>query len=504
MSTYDDVVAPRWSDGLNPARSMHDLVIVELAGSSAGAYCAKLLGDLGATVVYIEPSGGAPLRSDPAAWAAWVTSRITLEANAPTRNEWLRRADVIIESTDTGPLPEHIGGDLSIEANLSEHAVRVRLSPFGTTGPYAGWTGADILDQALGGHLYLSGLPEREPLKGPRGQAALAAGVYGAIGAMAALHARDRGLAPSGQTVEATHHEALASLHQFTDVRYTHARNVLKRMGNRYAGPGSPIGMYKAADGFMALTVSTSAHAEMLLAITGLDRLLEHPDVDTVTDLMVNAALFEPAFNEWLGEQPVRETVELFQSARIAAGPVLGMHEVLADPHLEAREWWESATVSGTTVQVPGPPFRIEGMPWSRSAPIPAETRDVPTAVRPKSATSPGGAPSSASAGPLDGLRVLDLTRVWAGPLAARILSELGADVVMVEAPWARGPAAMPESYVQASHFFPDDDQFPHPWNRQGFVNKFALTKRSVGPRHQHSRRSGHSSQSHRERRCAD
>ncbi len=482
MSTHHSSQARRWHDGSDRPRSLKDLVVVELAGSTAGAYCAKLLGDLGATVVCIEPETGAPLRRNPAAWAAFATSRTTLPNTAPLIDSWLARADVVIESSDSTPLTETFGGDQRIEANVSPHAVRVRLSPFGTTGAYSAWIGADILDQALGGHLYLSGMPEREPIKGPSGQAALAAGVYGAIGVMAALHARDRGITDTGQTVEVTHHESLASLHQFTDVRYTHARNVLKRLGNRYAGPGSPIGMYKAADGFMALTVSTAAHAEMLLAITGLDRLLEHPDINSVTDLMVNAALFEPAFNEWLGEQPVHETVELFQSARIAAGPVLGMKQVLADPHLEAREWWQTATIDGQSVRMPGAPFRIEAMPWSGTAAVPGDpTMAPPERHEPAvGATSPDAANRTADL-PLAGLRVLDLTRVWAGPLAARVLSELGADVVMVEAPWARTPGIMPESYVQVSHFFPDDDQFPHPWNRHGFINKFALTKRSVG-----------------------
>ncbi len=488
MSTYEQSVGQRWHDTGQSARSLKDLVVVELAGSSAGAHCAKLLGDLGANVVCVEPPGGAPLRNSPAAWAAWTTSRTTLGHDAPTVSGWLRRADVIIESTETGLFPEHfVGGEFDL-SEVPGSTVRVRLSPFGSMGPYAQWTGADIVDQALGGHLYLSGMPDREPIQGPRGQAALAAGVYGAIGAMAALHSRDRGsTGGAGQTVEVTHHEALASLHQFTDVRFTHAGNVLKRMGNRYAGPGSPIGMYRAADGFMALTVSTAAHAELLLAICGLDHLLEHPEVSSITDLMVNPALFEPAFNEWLSRQPVTQTVELLQSARIAAGPVSGMREVLSDPHLEARQWWQSTSVNGRMVRMPGAPFRIEGISWSARPAVAGDRSTVPpprtaaaTSTSSISAVEPE-ALSDSSRRPLNGLRVLDLTRVWAGPLAARILSELGADVVMVEARWARTPEVMPDSYVQASHFFPDDDQFPHPWNRHGFINKFALTKRSVG-----------------------
>ncbi len=479
--------APRWNNELTgDTRSTRDLLVVEIAGSTAGAYAAKLLGDVGATVVCLEPPHGASLRSDPAKWTAWSAQKRTAIEGSADAQTWLRRADVIIESSNAGAIA-------SSELTIPESAVHVRISPFGDSGPYSGWTSTDIVDQAIGGHLYLSGSPQREPICGPTGQAALAAGVYGAIGAMAALHARSRN-GGYGQRVEVTHQEALTALHQFTDVRYTHTGDILRRMGNRYAGPGSPIGMYRAGDGSIALTVATAAHGEILLALTGLDHLLELPEIETITDLMVNNAIFEPALEGWLATQTVADTVELFQSARIAAGPVSSMHQVLADPHLEQRDWWGSTDVDGKTVRLPGPPFRIDGIPRSSDSTAPNSAGDSASDPASDSASDPARAAdtsprpshnaenrSDAPVRPLAGLRVLDLTRVWAGPLAARILSELGADVVMVEAPWARTTRTMPMSYVHASHFFPNDDPLPHPWNRHGFVNKFALTKRSLG-----------------------
>ena len=454
-------------------------MVVEIAGSTSGAHTAKLFGDLGAQVVCLEPPEGAPLRKDPAKWAAWATSRQSVALSSAMAQLWLDCADVVIESSDDGPLTDRpIPG-------ANHRAVRVQITPFGSSGPYCSWTGADIVDQAISGHLYLSGLPHREPLQGPTGQAALAAAVHAAIGAMAALHARERsGPEAPGQLVEVTHHEALVAMHQFTDVRFTHNGNVLTRMGNRYAGPGSPIGMYRAADGWVALTVSTAAHAEVLLAVTGLGSLLDRPEVGSITDLMVNAELFDPALEGWLAEHSVDEVVELLQSVRVAAGPVLTMRELLEDAQLAARNWWVSTSICETDVRLPGPPFRIESLPW-RAAPAPGPIGTAADPVRevnvgvPRSRDHHGH--DHERTGPLQGLRVLDLTRVWAGPLAARILGELGADVVMLEAPWARGPREMPASFVAACHFYPDDEPLPAAWNRSGFVNKFAITKRSIG-----------------------
>jgi crotonobetainyl-CoA:carnitine CoA-transferase CaiB-like acyl-CoA transferase len=356
--------------------------------------------------------------------------------------------------------------------------VHVRISPFGDTGPYAQWRGADIVDQAVGGYLYLSGSPDREPLVGPADQPALAAGVYAAIGAMAALHARRRGRDGRDATVDVSHLDVLAGLHQHTDVRYTHTGDVLKRMGNRYAGPGSPIGMYRASDGFIAFTVATAAHGEVLLAVTGLDHLLELPGVNSVTDVMINASILDPALNGWLADQTVAGTVELLRSVRLAVAPVLSMSQVLDDEQLAARAWWRDADVEGRSVRIPGPPFHIGDWSWE-AAPARALDGDEP----PPLPDRPPGAVATLAreCGPLDGLRVLDLTRVWAGPLAARILADLGADVVMVEAPWARTTREVPQAYASATHFFPDDDPGAHPWNRQGHINKYSIGKRSLG-----------------------
>lgn len=448
---------------------LDDLVVVEIAGSTAGGLTATLLADRGAEVICIEPDGGSAVRSDEAVWAAWYSNRSAyLTAGSPEAVDALARADVVIASDAEG--------SVSVDAGACRpDAVVVRISPFGSTGPYARWRSADIVEQAISGHLYLSGSPEREPLQGPTGQAALAAGIWAAIAAMAALHGRRRN--GQGQRLEVTHHEALAAMHQFTDVRFTHAGDVLRRMGNRFAGPGSPIGMYRASDGWIAFTVATAAHGEVLLAVTGLSDLLDRPDVTSIVDVMVDASILDPALNGWLATQTVDSAVELLQSVRIAVGPVLTMRQLLDDPQLAHRGWWHRLDVGGRALLATGPPARIDTVGWSRTAA--RGSTAVAATIRSSSPSEPAAAPTGER--PLDGMRVLDLTRVWAGPLAARILSDLGADVVMVEAPAARTPRVVPQSYVIASHFYPGDDPGHDPWNRQGFINKFALGKRSIG-----------------------
>ena len=123
---------------------LHDLIVVEMAGSRAGAYAAKLLGDLGATAVLIEPPEGASGRVDPAEWAAWMPAgSVVVVAGSAAAADWLARADVVIESSSDRPL-----GSAQLLGERPD-AIRVRISPFGSSGPYVEWRGADIVDQAM-------------------------------------------------------------------------------------------------------------------------------------------------------------------------------------------------------------------------------------------------------------------------------------------------------------------------------------------------------------------
>lgn len=467
------------------------LVVVELAGSVAGSYAGKMFADLGARVVKVEPPAGDPQRAEGepldgmrTLFAAVNTGKqsVALDVDTTTGgslfDRMLARSDLVIESSAPDRLRPVTSGP------GHEHLVRLYISPFGLSGPYAGYRSTAFTDYAIGGHMYLNGEPDREPIQGAGRQAEYAAGVYGFIGAMTALWAREE--TGRGQTVDVSHMETMASLHQWTTVRYTHGGFIQRRTGNRY-DTTHPITIYPCGDGHVAISPSAEAQGQRFLAITGLGHLADDPRFATGVARLNNADAFDELLMPWLMERSVAEIVELCQTARIPAGPVPGMTELLEDEHLAARGFW--TRVAGSPLCYPGPAFRMSGHAWQlRPAPCPGNHTNTLLAEiggghpdSPRQTHSVGEPAAKArSDGPLAGVRILDLSRVWAGPLATRILGDMGADVIRVEAIGGRGPRQVPDAVVQRSRRYPENEAGERPWNREGMYNKFNRNKRAV------------------------
>lgn len=422
-------------------KPLDGLVVVEVAGSMAGAYCTKMFVDAGATVTVV---GDGTLDDHQRAYLHTGTTRSASLADID-----LRSVDVLIESAAPHPL-----SPAAIEGH--DRLVRVQISPFGRRGERAQWSSTDLTDYAASGHAYLYGDPEREPLQGPPDQPAVASGLFGFIGAMAALLARDR--LGRGQTVDVSHVQVMVALHQVTLLRWTLGGRLLRRMGNRYTGQGQPNGPYRCRDGWVSIVGVTEPQVEGLLAVTGLLDLLADPRIGSPLDLQHHPELLDEPLGEWLAEHDTAEVVDLFQAMRIPTAPLLDPLELLADPQLVARGFFRPLP-EDPSISIPGPPFTLS---------------------HEQSRGSGAWQPGDIADGPLAGLRVLDLARVWAGPFCARLLSDLGADVVWVEAPWGRGPRHVPESVVDATGYFPENRGGDEPWNRNGHMVKYSLGKQSV------------------------
>lgn len=463
------------------------LRVVELAGSHAGAFAAKMFADYGAQVVKVVPPDGDPLIHHGellsshalgddeigSIWAYCNTSK-QIVATDPTSAEvrdLIAAADVVIESSAPDPL---VPRTTDLEA---PRLVQVCISPFGLGGPWSGRKSNVFTDDAASGHMLLNGEPDRHPFRRHGRHTEYAAGMYGFIGALAALIARESNGA--GQTVEVSHLESMVAMHQHTTTMWTHAGHILKRDGNAQPGMWHPAGVYECADGFIFLGHATGTKLEPFVQAGGMGHLFDDPRFATNESRGRHKREFDAALRPWLMSQTSQELCDLGEATFSPMGPVWSTHEFLADPHMAAREFFVPLDQSRGDERIPRGPFRLGadyqgGMPQQPSA---RSLDDLHAWISEEAASS--GA-SDLSDGPLTGLRVLDLTRVWAGPIAGRLLGDLGADVIHIESPWNRGPQEAAADLPESTHLYPDNELGQRHWNRNGGFNKLARNKRGL------------------------
>ncbi|MCY3648015.1 MAG: CoA transferase [Chloroflexi bacterium] len=482
------------------------VTVVELGGGVASAYCGRLLAGAGANVVTCEPPGGSPLRS---AHPLLSDGRSALfeylgmyKRSAVLADGDLDRlvatADIVIDEVDVeaGKTPAMVEARIQRFRALNPRLVAVVCSPFGLSGPYADRRSSDLVDWAMSGYAAITGDPDREPLQAGGPWCAYVNGLTASVGAMAALRTAEQ--TGRGQLVDVAAMDAMTALHQWSIVLATHQGVRKRRSGNRHAESFHPLGILPCQDGAVCIAVSSPAQWEGFCLALEMPELLDDDRFATGGDRFDNAAELDAIILPWLLERPRQEIVERLQECNVPTSPVLDVLSVQDDEQLADRGFWQPLPHLGGGVVVPSLPVRgpvgCEGRP--RAPELGEDTDAVLADLPPKEPSVPSPTPSTAPPPlPLEGVRVVELSIAWAGPLAARFCADLGADVIRVEHPGARGnglrpdgsPMRAPEGWrwgelpppAYRAGIFPDADPGERPWNRNGPFNKMQRNKRS-------------------------
>ena len=446
-------------DGVLP---LSDLTVVEVAESVAGAFCGRMLAAFGARVIKIErPPNGSWTRyaepqlngyQSPESGALFLYDNMGKESvvldwkNADGMASLLNLvsdADVLID--DWQPKTRRsLGIDTDTLQSLNPLLVNLSLTPFGLSGPYADWHSSPLVSLALGGYLYLSGEEDREPLMLPGYQAQRLTAMKGYAGLMLALRARE--MTGRGQPVELSEMEALAALHQFTFVSHQYDGIIRKRAGVRLATGrrtgGYPITTLPCKDGYITFSASAPHQWDYVCAMIGREDLLIDPRFSAFQSLKDAADEIDEILLEWVADKTRQEIVELAAGVySVPASPVFDLSETMQDgQYIERGLFAQFDHPQDGAATFPLVPFHMSAtQPRFSPAPSLGEHNGLMAAARNKSRKSQvnEGAVSQKQAeeGLLNGIRVIDLTRVWAGPLVARILADFGAHVVKVSDP---------------------------------------------------------------------
>jgi crotonobetainyl-CoA:carnitine CoA-transferase CaiB-like acyl-CoA transferase len=418
--------------------------VLDMVGEKA-ELCGRVLADLGADVVRIEPPGGvasrrrAPFHGDHSLFFAVRNSNkrgaiIDLD-RVEGRDRLLgllAKADVWIESTRPGRLAE-IGLDPEEIARRFDQLIVTSVTDFGQTGPYRYWEATDPVLVALAGELFRSGVPERPPLLVPGAFAYDVAGVMGAFATLAAYWQRlstGRGQHLDVSILEATAQVTDWSLPNFSALHNSGAPYMEVR-----AGSGVVYPLYPCADGYVRLVILSPRQWHAMRAWLGEPEIVQGEYFDSLLGRMsVQEDILDPMFRALFAEWGMSELSAEAQRRGIVMTPVLDPASVLRTEHFAARRSFVDAEVApGLHGPVAAGFFEIDGTRagFRHRAPAPGEHDVEIEASWTERRTAIGEAPGDGL--PFRGLLVLDFGHGGVGVEVGRLLAEYGADVIKIE-----------------------------------------------------------------------
>ncbi|MCX6022952.1 MAG: CoA transferase, partial [Chloroflexi bacterium] len=368
-------------------RALTGIRVLDLSQKVVGPFCTKLLADMGAAVLKVEPPSGdpargyGPFRDDPDPEAAGYflhlnTSKrgITLNIESAAGQDLLRRlvrnADIVVESFTPGYLAS-LGLGYDDLARENPSLILVSITPFGQTGPKAGWQGSELTMFATGGHMFVEGKPGRPPLKYAGYKASQFAGTHAAVAALgAAMHQL---LTGEGQHVDVSIQECqMVPAEQVSRLlRYAYSGEPGPRAGSNRAVSGFLSGIFPCADGFIQILSANHAWWGRNARMMGMPEIVTDPRFATVNDRIANWGEFEALLYPWLMEHTQIEVVQAAQAARVPTAPVYTVDRMPDDPQLKEREFFVELDhpAAGTSLY-PGAPYKFSETPWT-AAPAP-------------------------------------------------------------------------------------------------------------------------------------
>jgi crotonobetainyl-CoA:carnitine CoA-transferase CaiB-like acyl-CoA transferase len=370
------------TDTINATSLLPGFRVLDLS-SAMGAFCGKLLRDLGMDVIKIEPPNGDSTRSEPPfakghadregslrfaylnAGKRSVTMDITKPQGRKLFLDLVEHSDIVLETFEPGYLAAH---SLGYEALLEQNSklILVALTGFGQDGPYAHFKTPDIVGTAMGGLLYISGDPKMTPCNPPETQSYYYASLFASYGVMLALWQRQsRGI---GAYIDASIQASMA-LHEHVAFNYSAEGRVMKRAGSQHQH-NAPANLFKCKNGWIALFV-TQTHWPLLLKVWP-DHAPELDDPKWVNSNLrrANADYINAEVTTFTSRFLKEDLAELMQQHGIPGLPVNSPSDFMKDPHIRARGFFSmvSHPVLGSFEQS-GSPFVLDG---ERLGPSPA------------------------------------------------------------------------------------------------------------------------------------
>lgn len=364
---------------------LEGIKVIELCHVMAGPVCGLMLADMGAEVIKVEkmPNGDDTRRTVPPkigdeAAAFMMMNRnkrgVAVDLKTEQGKEVLRRllktADVLTENFSRGVM-ERMGFGYEKLKETNSRLIYCAISGFGRTGPYADRGGFDLIAQGMSGLMSITGEgPGRPPVKVGAPVTDITAGILGAMGILAALHARSE--TGKGQMVDTSLFEA-GIVHTFWQSAIALATGVAPGpMGSAHP-LNAPYEAFATKDGWINLGAANQATWLRAVELLGRADLAEDPRFREASGRLINRVALAEALAPEFRKRTSAEWLEALDHAKVPAGPVLNVLEMQADPQTRARNMVvEVNHIKLGTVKTLGAPVKFSETPGGvhRSAPI--------------------------------------------------------------------------------------------------------------------------------------
>ncbi len=404
--------------------------VMEIGGGVAVAYAGKLFADLGADVIRLESTSDA-VRRRPHDVHRWLnTNKRSMTDRPATVERLLPGAHLVLHDLDDTTADIRGLGPARV-ADSDFEGVVCSLTPWGPTGPYAGYRAEELsvihgsswgfLSPGAATHVDLP------PLKAPGHHASINVATGAATAALAALDRRER--TGFGEYIAVSMFAAAAKMTEFAPATVSFLGFNPSRLGTKSV---VPWGTYRCRDGLIQITCPEENQWQALVTLMGEPDWASVEVLATAEGRRRNPDLVDIYLAEWCAEQQLDDLTREGQRLGICVTPVNTVADLAANEHLAARGF---IATDPAGVVMPGPAAQTDQGWWALRAEAPAPGAHDGEDWHPAPILAAAGAAAGQPGRPLEGIRVIDFSWVWAGPFCTQQLAHLGADVIRLESP---------------------------------------------------------------------
>lgn len=335
--------------------ALENLTVLDLTRVLAGPFCTMMLADLGAKVIKIEvPGSGDDTRGYPPFRAQNLRGEreslyfaninrnkygLTLNLKSEAGKEIFRKlaaqADIVVENYRPGVM-DRLGLGYDALKEINPRLIYAAVSGFGYYGPYSKRPGYDILAQAMGGMMAITGPKGGEPTRAGSALGDILGGLHLMIGILSAVNARN--ITGRGQRVDVSLMDSIIAATENTAIKYLESGVIPSRMGNRYASV-SPYDSFRCKDGVVIIACGNQhLYEKMCLEILNRPDMITDPRFLDMPGRLENQDDIKEVFEDWLKDYTMEEATRILLDHGIPAGPIMNIAQILEDPHVKARE----------------------------------------------------------------------------------------------------------------------------------------------------------------------